>query len=264
MIPACWPRHPHLVHEIAVLADLRRRAGHALTGDAMEEWHRYALPAFTERMRQRMKGHCEDKDHQPWPAQGRHTRHLTTELGSSPRPGIPSRRRHPHQDPPAARRCRARSCTWSTESGSTRTPAKCSTEHGCDSRAACSRSVPPRSAVTRQVQHPGAADRAGRQMFLGPRGHCRSIPPRRNRLRARRREVHPGLPPAHRRFRDPEPARDPIRAQLRRSATRVRERAMPGGHPRHPIDRNPVLVGDVSQPLPSAAGRHPLDDRALR
>ena len=44
MIPACWPKHPHLVHEIAVLADLRRRAGHALTGDALEEWHRYALP----------------------------------------------------------------------------------------------------------------------------------------------------------------------------------------------------------------------------
>jgi hypothetical protein len=30
-IPACWPQHPHLVHEIAVLADQRRRAGHAFT-----------------------------------------------------------------------------------------------------------------------------------------------------------------------------------------------------------------------------------------
>ena len=78
MTPACWPKHPHLVHEIAVLADLRRRAGHALTGDALEEWHRYALPAFNERMRQRMKAHCEDKDHQPWPAQGRHTRHASS------------------------------------------------------------------------------------------------------------------------------------------------------------------------------------------
>ena len=75
-IPACWPQHPHLVHEIAVLADLRRRAGHALTGDTLEEWHRYALPAFTERMRHRIKAHCEDKDHQPWPAQGRHIRHV--------------------------------------------------------------------------------------------------------------------------------------------------------------------------------------------
>jgi hypothetical protein len=31
MIPVCWPQHPHLVHEIAVLADQRRRAGHGLT-----------------------------------------------------------------------------------------------------------------------------------------------------------------------------------------------------------------------------------------
>ena len=75
MIPGCWPRHPHLVHEIAVLADVRRRAGLALAGDAMEEWHRYAFPAFTERTRHRMKAHCEDKEHQPWPAHGRHARY---------------------------------------------------------------------------------------------------------------------------------------------------------------------------------------------
>ena len=74
MIPSCWPRHPHLVHELAVIADLRRRAGRALTGDALEEWHRYALPAFTDRMRQRLRQHCQNGGHQPWPAQGRHTR----------------------------------------------------------------------------------------------------------------------------------------------------------------------------------------------
>jgi len=74
MIPSCWPQHPHLVHEIAVLADQRRRAGTALSSDALEEWHRYALPAFTERMRQRVKAHCEE-GHQPWPAKGRYTRH---------------------------------------------------------------------------------------------------------------------------------------------------------------------------------------------
>jgi hypothetical protein len=67
MIPVCWPQHPHLVHEIAVLADQRRRAGHALTSDALEEWHRYNLPAFTERMKSRLRNHCED-GHQPWPA----------------------------------------------------------------------------------------------------------------------------------------------------------------------------------------------------
>ena len=73
-IPACWPQHPHLVHEIAVLADQRRRADHAFTSDALEEWHRYSLPAFTERMKTRLRSHCED-GHQAWPAKGRHTRY---------------------------------------------------------------------------------------------------------------------------------------------------------------------------------------------
>lgn len=73
-VPACWPRHPHLVHEIAVLADQRRRAGAALSSDVMEEWHRYCLPAFVDRMRSRVRNHCEE-GHQPWPAKGRHTRH---------------------------------------------------------------------------------------------------------------------------------------------------------------------------------------------
>jgi hypothetical protein len=74
-IPACWPQHPHLVHEIAVLADQRPRAGHALTSDALEEWHRCMLPAFTERMNSRLRNHCED-GHQPWPAKGRYTRYM--------------------------------------------------------------------------------------------------------------------------------------------------------------------------------------------
>ena len=74
-IPACWPEHPHLVHEIAVLTDQRHRAGLSLTSDHLEEWHRYALPAFTERMRARTKTHCED-GHQEWPARGRFSRHV--------------------------------------------------------------------------------------------------------------------------------------------------------------------------------------------
>lgn len=75
MTPSCWPRHPHLVHELAVLADLRRRASLALTADALEEWHRYALPAFQDRMRQRLRQHCQDGGHQAWPAAGRYTRY---------------------------------------------------------------------------------------------------------------------------------------------------------------------------------------------
>ena len=74
-IPACWPQHPHLIHELAVLADQRRHAGAALTSDPLEEWHRYTLPAFTDRLRARTRDHCE-QGHQPWPARGRHTRHL--------------------------------------------------------------------------------------------------------------------------------------------------------------------------------------------
>jgi hypothetical protein len=75
VIPPCWPQHPHLVHEIAVLADQRRRAGLAPTSDALEEWHRYSLPSFTERMKTRLRSHCQE-DHQSWPATGRHTRHI--------------------------------------------------------------------------------------------------------------------------------------------------------------------------------------------
>ena len=74
MIPPCWPQHPHLVHEVAVLADQRRRAALALDSNALEEWHRYSVPTFTERMKSRLKAHCE-QDHQPWPGRSRHARH---------------------------------------------------------------------------------------------------------------------------------------------------------------------------------------------
>ena len=80
VIPSCWPQHPHLVHEIAVLADQRRRAGLGLTSDALEEWHRYSLPSFTERMKMRVRNHCQE-DHQSWPAKGRQTRHTSEASG---------------------------------------------------------------------------------------------------------------------------------------------------------------------------------------
>ncbi|NLI85063.1 MAG: hypothetical protein GX440_06650 [Propionibacterium sp.] len=59
LIPPCWPSHPHLVHELGVVADQRRRAGLAFTSDALEEWHRYCLPSFVERMKARCRGFCE-------------------------------------------------------------------------------------------------------------------------------------------------------------------------------------------------------------
>ena len=104
-VPACWPRHPDLVHEVAVLADQRRCAGAEFTSDALEHWHRVCLPEFVERMQARTKTHCEE-GHQPWPARGRHARHIaepssrdrtaaydadTASLGSDP----------PEEKPPA-------------------------------------------------------------------------------------------------------------------------------------------------------------------
>jgi len=76
IIPACWPLHPHLVHEIASLADQRRRAGIDLTSNSLEEWHRYTVPDFTERLKQRTRTLC-DEEHKPWPARSRHSRNTT-------------------------------------------------------------------------------------------------------------------------------------------------------------------------------------------
>lgn len=78
MIPPCWPQHPHLVHEVAVLADQRRRAGIDTSSNTLEEWHRYTVPAFLDRLRQRTKSHCDER-HQPWPARARYARHLAAD-----------------------------------------------------------------------------------------------------------------------------------------------------------------------------------------
>lgn len=83
-IPQCWPKHPHLVHEIAVVADQRRRAGIALTSDALEDWHRYCLPAFVDRMKIRCKDHCGE-GHRQWPARGAYTRYLSDAAGDGRR-----------------------------------------------------------------------------------------------------------------------------------------------------------------------------------
>ena len=76
IIPACWPLHPHLVHEIASLADQRRRAGIDLTSNSLEEWHRYTVPDFTERLKTRTRTLC-DEEHKPWPARSRHNRNTS-------------------------------------------------------------------------------------------------------------------------------------------------------------------------------------------
>ncbi len=71
-ISSCWPGHPHIAHELAVLADLRRTAGYALTSDALEQWHLYALPGFLDRTASRLGTSCGPAKHDDWPAAGRH------------------------------------------------------------------------------------------------------------------------------------------------------------------------------------------------
>ena len=78
LVPTCWPRHPHLVHELAGLADQRYRAETALDGNGLEDWHRYTLPAFVERMRRRLGPHCTDT-HTKWPSAARYGRHIDDE-----------------------------------------------------------------------------------------------------------------------------------------------------------------------------------------
>lgn len=76
LIPPCWPAHPHLGHELAVLADQRRTAGLALGSELLEEWHRYSLPMFLDRLGGRLGDRCVTK-HDDWPAAARHRAYLS-------------------------------------------------------------------------------------------------------------------------------------------------------------------------------------------
>ena len=67
-IPSCWPAHPSLVHELAALACLRIAAADATGPQPLEEWHRYALPAFHARMAERLGLGCPPGRHTDWPA----------------------------------------------------------------------------------------------------------------------------------------------------------------------------------------------------
>ena len=72
LIPPCWPRHPHLARELAVLACLRAAAGESLAPDLIEDWHRYALPHFLDRMLSRLGDAGCRNGHTDWPAAGRY------------------------------------------------------------------------------------------------------------------------------------------------------------------------------------------------
>jgi hypothetical protein len=73
MIPGCWRSHPHIARELPVLAVLRWTAENAAGPELVEEWNRYALPLFCDRMAQRLgESTCRTGKHQDWPAQSRY------------------------------------------------------------------------------------------------------------------------------------------------------------------------------------------------
>ncbi len=73
MIPACWPAHPHLAHELPVLACLRLTAENAYSPELLEDWHRTTLPLFLDRMTSRLgDGGCRSGKHTDWPAASRY------------------------------------------------------------------------------------------------------------------------------------------------------------------------------------------------
>jgi hypothetical protein len=74
LIPACWPRHPHIARELAVLAFLRWEAEGVTGPHLLEDWQRYSYPMFCERMAGRLgDSTCRTGKHQDWPAESRVT-----------------------------------------------------------------------------------------------------------------------------------------------------------------------------------------------
>lgn len=93
VIPVCWMEHPHIVHELATLACLRWEAGYAVSAAVLEEWQRYTLPMFLDRLVQRIGATgCPPGKHQASPGEARNALYRDTDEAQARR-----RRRH-HED----------------------------------------------------------------------------------------------------------------------------------------------------------------------
>ena len=99
LIPVCWFRHPHLVHDLGAVADQRRKAGLAFTSDALEQWNRECLPAFMERTQGRMGWYCE-QGHKDPPGRARLLRYATLEAVAERQAWFETEVRE-HADPPS-------------------------------------------------------------------------------------------------------------------------------------------------------------------
>lgn len=82
VIPTCWTEHPHIVHELAVVACLRWEASHAVTPTAPEAWHRHTLPLFLDRLVRRVgTTGCPPGKHQVHPGASRNTYYREGSVG---------------------------------------------------------------------------------------------------------------------------------------------------------------------------------------
>lgn len=79
-IPECWPAHPHLVHDLALLACSRFFTSFAVTPTELDDWHRYDLPGFLERLRDRLGDACQPGRHQPRPRNERDESHASARM----------------------------------------------------------------------------------------------------------------------------------------------------------------------------------------
>ena len=84
MIPACWPHHAHIVHELAVVAFLRLGAEADSDPKSLEEWHRYNRPLFVERMNVQLAEGCQS-GHTRWPGRARLVEYASQEAVESRR-----------------------------------------------------------------------------------------------------------------------------------------------------------------------------------
>jgi hypothetical protein len=95
MIPPCWPHHTHIAHELPVLAFQRWTAEESTSYEPTDDWHRYALPMFLERMQARIgESTCRTGKHIDWPAESRVVSYNSTEAVED-RQGVIHRDTHP-------------------------------------------------------------------------------------------------------------------------------------------------------------------------
>ena len=57
-VPECWSHHQHVVHDLAVVACARYYAALTASPNPLDEWHRYTLPLFLDRLRDRLGEGC--------------------------------------------------------------------------------------------------------------------------------------------------------------------------------------------------------------